>query len=427
MGNLVESLPVQGNVLFVSNGCGGGHIQAVNSLQAQVLEKRPGLNCITIDAYKSSFGGYIGDRVISTWARQQKEGNVAGLNNYLNYRWVERYVLSVITFFSLVGVLLRNDIDVVIDAQPYGLGALLSAVHVVNFIRRVFCQKKTPIDVKMVLTELPNAATSNFFPTIKTLWSCDHHRFSLYTAPPLLERADQTEEEFWKTHCGLPMDKVHYDQFPLRRAFFEQSADRPTSLRVREDLPVLKIEERNGSIVVQPKPAQGTRTFPIRADDRVLSIHLGGHACIQATMEYVASRIRSSTLRLNKEYVFVLCGENSGKDSLFSRIHQMISETVIPNGLEIVPLTRQTDEEIAPILARSDVAIIKSGGLTSMEVTQVPPRKILIHSLCPRGVTNEEAMIQQGMPVWEGGNARYLMARNQARVVTAETIGDEIF
>src|SRR5262249_15319177 len=100
MSKLVESLPAQGNVLFMSNGCGGGHIQAVNSLQAQVTEKRPGLNCTTIDAYKSSFGNYIGDRVVSRWTRQQKEGNIAGLNNYLNYRWVERYFLSIITFFS---------------------------------------------------------------------------------------------------------------------------------------------------------------------------------------------------------------------------------------------------------------------------------------------------------------------------------------
>ena len=427
---LINNLPVLGNLLFISNGCGGGHIQTVNSLEEQVRNDRSDLISKTIEVYKNSFGSYIGDKVIKTWSRQQKEGDVAALNNYLNYHWVERYVLSIITFVGFVVALLKNDIDVVVNVQPFALGALLSAIHVVNFIRRFFCcNKREPIKVLMVLTELPNAETKNFFPSIKNLRPSDQKLFTLYTTNPLLE-PNQTEEEFWKTHCGLSMENICYDQLPVRQAFFKQKNQLPpNSLSVKVD------SEKNQELTIEccKDPTviktEESLTFNLTNNDRLLSIHLGGQACIPAATEYLLTRIKNQTPPLleGKEYIFILCGENNGDDSLFSKITKIVKENEIPDWVHIVPLTHQTDEEIAPILARSDAAIIKSGGLTSMEVFTVPPKKIFIHSMCGKEISDQEEMIIHGMPVWEGGNARYLIAKQQASVVTSETIGENIY
>jgi hypothetical protein len=425
---LINNLPPQGNVLFISNGCGGGHIQTISSLEAQLAATHTELRSTTIDVYKNSFGNCIGNCVIDRWSREQKEGDVKALNSYLKYGWVERYVLSIFTFFGFVVALLKNNTDVVVNVQPFGLGALLSAIRVVNCVRRFFCcQTREPIRISMILTELPNAETKNFFPGIKGLSSGDLKYFTLYTTHPLLEPG-QTEEDFWKTHCGLPMENVKYDRLPVRQAFFDQiDKPRPTSLTVKVD------SDENRQLIVECcgeanlSHQQDSFTFELEPEDRLLSIHLGGQACISAANGYLLSRIQDQTPRIGKEYIFILCGDNNSENSLFAQVIDNVKKNPLPDGLHIVPLTRQTDVEIAPLLARSDAAIIKSGGLTSMEVFTVPPEHIFIHSMCPKEIVDNEEMIEQGMPVWEGGNARYLMETKQARVVTTETIGNNIY
>jgi hypothetical protein len=373
--NLINNLTGSGSVLFVSNGCGGGHIQAVNSLEKQLSNCRPELRSKVIDVYKNSFGETVGNLVIDRWSRQQKEGDVAGLNNYLKYRWVERYLLSIFVFLGFLAALLKNDIDVVVNVQPFGVEALLSAVRVVNCIRRIFgFKKRTQIKIHMVLTELPNAQTTNFFPGIRALSPSNRKYFTLYSTQPLLKE-NQTEEEFWQKHCGLSMKEVVYDAFPVRQGFFDQQKlSRPQSLQVQE-----KSEENRRKILrLCPDSAREEEDglkFDLHPEDTVLSIHLGGQACVSAAKQYVLFRIKDKELRPNKEYVFILCGDNTGEESLFSQIVEMANSEGIPDNLRIVPLTRQTDREIASILARSDKAIIKSGGLTSMEVFVVPPKK----------------------------------------------------
>jgi len=421
---LIKNLPPKSNVLFVSNGCGGGHIQAVNSLESQLVALHPQVKSTTIDIYKNSFCQCIGNRVIERWNRHQKEGDIAALNAYLKCRWVERYILSICVFFSFVVTLLKNNVDIVINVQPFGQGAMLSAIHVVNFIRKYFCcQRREPIKIHMVLTELPTSDTKNYFQTIKALWSCHLSRFTLHTTQPLLEPG-QTEENFWKSQCGLPMKNVKYDALPIRQPFFDQR-DKPCphSLRILVNSPETRQVISDCSKANPYANERDYLVFDLDPHDRLLSIHLGGQACVSAVKDYLLSRIQDQTPRTSKEYVFIMCGADTSETSLFAQVVDIAKKTPIPDKLHIVPLPYQRDCEIAPILARSDAAIIKSGGLTSMEVFTVSPRRILIHAMSSNA-TQEEEIIQRGMPIWEGGNAKYLQAKKGARIITPATLGD---
>ena len=76
--NLINNLTGSGSVLFVSNGCGGGHIQAVNSLEKQLSNCRPELRSKVIDVYKNSFGETVGNLVIIGGAVNKKKGMSPG-------------------------------------------------------------------------------------------------------------------------------------------------------------------------------------------------------------------------------------------------------------------------------------------------------------------------------------------------------------
>lgn len=432
--DFIQSLPEKGNLLLISNGCGSGHIQAASSLITQLTVDRPALHPTTIDVYKHSFGNWIGQHVIDTWSRQQKEGDIKALNHYLNYQWVERWILSIITFFAFLVALLKYDVDAVVDVQPFALGALLSAVHVVNFVRKIFGQShRQPIKVSMLLTELPNPDAVNFFSNIKALSSSDRDLFRLVTTKPLLKEGE-TEEEFWKTHCHLSLAKgqVVYDDLPLRPAFSKQKTlPRPDALSVlfssnEEKEKMMKVF---GEEKIQEE--EGKLIFPLEETDRVFSILLGGQACIPSAKAYLLKKlemIRNETSSNAKELLFVLCGKYEGEESLFSQICHLVEEErkkgTFPERARVIPLSFQTDQEIAPLLARSDQAIIKSGGLTAMEAYEVPPQEILIHAMSSQEELSEDELIRVGMPIWEGGNARYLQNTRGARVVTPKTIGN---
>lgn len=149
---------------------------------------------------------------------------------------------------------------------------------------------------------------------------------------------------------------------------------------------------------------------------------LGGQACIEPTKDYVRELLKQYQQQQTSEkvYLFVFCG---GQANLFQQIHDIaIQENAHLSQLKIIPLAYQTDEEVAPILARSNISITKSGGLTSMELQSVAHGRVLIHAsekyIEPGRKVTEEELLEKGMPIWEAGNARYLQASKKAQIVT---------
>jgi hypothetical protein len=71
------------------------------------------------------------------------------------------------------------------------------------------------------------------------------------------------------------------------------------------------------------------------------------------------------------------------ENTLLRAIGEKLKNTEIPENLNIVPFTFQSDTELAPLRARSDATLTRSGGLTSMELLHLnrdEKRLTLIHS-----------------------------------------------
>lgn len=178
----------------------------------------------------------------------------------------------------------------------------------------------------------------------------------------------------------------------------------------------------------------------LQLTDKVLALMLGSQASFDATLEYVRNTIEWAKTSLEKDapphYLFVFCGRHNQGDpnSLLQATYKLVQEAKSKNpssNLVIVPLSFQDAEQIAPILARADMTITRSGGLTAMELLEVATGKICIHVVDKKSkaqidekgiITNEEEILKQGMLYWEGGNEIYLKERKGARLMTPESL-----
>lgn len=111
----------------------------------------------------------------------------------------------------------------------------------------------------------------------------------------------------------------------------------------------------------------------------------------------------------------MFCNHHKNQNkSLLRKIHQMIQATEnYPVNPSIIPMGIQDDTVIAPLFYRSNATLTRSGGLTSMELLATGKGKIWIHA--------EDDQVQgffDGMPIWEKGNAEYLMNHLSAKIIT---------
>lgn len=433
--SFIGDLPKSGNVLIISNNCGGGHEQACNYVERKMDQECPMLNSHRIEFLEFTFGSIIASRVSENWSKTQKKEDVLSLNQYLDIQWMDTVFLSAWVFIKYFFYFLGHSIDVVIDTQPVSLQAIIRAARVASFVRSFFGSSKPPIQVKLIMTELPNAKTKNFFYPVSWLTDNDKKNFELITSRPLVKNG-QTEAEFWKEHCNLSLEHVVYSELPIRPAFHEY-ADREDET---SELSALFSTEEEREMMAEcygegfgELPSDNGRVvFPLQPNDQVCSIMLGSQACTEATKQYVKKSIFLAKERggaSQNQYLFVLCGRHKDKQSLFQQVHDLVrlerGRRDYPEHLKIVPLTFQTDAEIAPLLRRSNLSVTKSGGLTAMEQLAVARGQILLHATPPKDLDpcemTDDDIAKTGMPLWEWGNAEVLEVRKGALPVTPES------
>ena len=99
----------------------------------------------------------------------------------------------------------------------------------------------------------------------------------------------------------------------------------------------------------------------------------------------------------------------------------------------IVPLSFQDDKALAPLYQNLDFIIAKSGGLTTMELLKAVKNDIFIHDDPQHNSSNVFSFFTNRfdtMPVWERGNAEYLMAKKDAKLINPnhfKSVTDEFF
>lgn len=413
-------------ILILTLTAGGGHIQAAKAKRLETRATYKDASIFEEDILFDWVFKYFGLFAKHLWGDAQAQGNTFLLIMLSFGLRIADYMLWVPFFFSALNTCLKHDVDKIIDTQPLATSAVIKALRIIKW------WKGKEIVYEKVITDLPTKEAAHFFSGIKWLRSKDWPFIKVLTTKPILGK-NETEQEFWKTQCNLPMSSIVYAPFPLRPAFFEYKKETYTSTFVL-DIPIQSPEDLHltyktlsyGS--VEAKRSKHLISIPIHPDDRVALMMLGANPTPKTIMTYTAHFIRSLKERKatsRKDLFFIFCSTQIIiKPNLRKQILTLVEQTKnYPKDLTIIPISHQNDQIVAPLLHRSNVALTRSGGLTSMELLTVSQGQIWIHqepNCLPKFFPKIERF-SYGMPPWERGNARYLELQKGARLITPDT------
>ena len=416
--------------LIITSSGGGGLLQAAVAKEQEIKEENSDVLIYTKDIMKDWVWRPIGWFFVEAWNRAQRGGVV----------WVQSFFCTVgpglidsilwpFIFTGTLRSLLSDDIDRVIDTQPFSTSATIKAIRLYNKLRN----KK--VILEKILVDLPTTKSTHFFWSIKHLCSKDRNHLKLFTIDPLLE-AGQTLDDFWKKNCNLPSTNLEYQYFYVRKTFKKflnkQRSDEISYLDVgyksqgELDLILQSIQRGSAEYTV----LDGIIKFSIHPTHRVFTILLGSQPSEEGILNYIKSFIAAAqegdSASRTPTCLFIYCaGYNPLKPNLLSKAVEYIKQVHnYPPSLTIIPMTFQSDEIIAPMFFRSDMTCTRSGGQTVMELLCAGRGEIWIHSeTVKNGRTLQDSELLKGISGWEAGNAVYLQKFKNAKLVTPDTIG----
>lgn len=236
----------------------------------------------------------------------------------------------------------------------------------------------TPLRIEQYMTDLPTAGAVHFSSALKSLSNRQRGHINLYCLGEPNKELKQLNR--------LNIHVLKPDQNPMLR----------TTFRDTSALTHYTFTELDHMLTFQDKDEAIHRL--ISAKEKVASIMLGSVGG-DASIDYIAPL-------LNKGYTHVfIFGAKSN-----AVIQHMIAQLPETQQACIIALDNQTDQAIAPIMARSNCVVTRSGGLSTMEQMAIPlikNKQILIHHKNSDDVANN--VLTSGLP-WEDGNADCLIA-----------------
>jgi hypothetical protein len=430
MPHIDSSEPKRKKLLIITSSGGGGLIQAAIAKEQEALAKDPNLLIVKKDVLKDWMGSVFGNWCSGVWNRAQIKGNIAELHFFIASQRVFDYFCWPYLFIRSLLILFKENVDAVIDTQPFGTSAMLKAIRIYNK------RRNKQLRLQKVLVDLPTKAATHFFRPIKRLAKKDRLFLQLTTIAPLLEDG-QTAEEFWQTNCRLSEKEIHYEDVYVRQSFRKyQNKKRngnPFPLVVRfknqEELSLMKKTFGRGSLKATVKDDE--IHFSLSSKDRLMTILLGSQPSSLATFNYVKKFVQLCSEKnapKTRCHIFVFCSEHQpNEQSLFKEVAEYVGKLKkYPGHVTVVPFSFQKDDCIAPLFFRSDLTCTRSGGQTAMELMCVSTAETWIHSETKKAPEQKEPLslsqLLEGIPGWEAANALYLSKVHQAKVVTPETL-----
>lgn len=353
------------------------------------------------------FGG-LGDIGVNAWDEAQKKGDLKFLERYASFGWLAEILLYPIVYFRVKWLLqdLHVEPQFIVSTQAFCLNAIMRAMQTVNK------EKQWNMHMHVYLTDMPSKKAIHFFPSIKKVTQDrDLRRMLTLHAPAPILKQGQSAQEFWRKYCGK-VNVITDEQFPIREAFLETEA-----LKERLEQGVvevkLKLNHPSETDILQAGLTETASeavevdnseiTLQIRDQDKLAFLMLGSQPTTQSVLSWLHTFVKTKqgdeadldTDLENQRYLFLYCGvahtddtRNPLLDAVHAEIARLKEAGKLPTDLNIVPFTNQSADEIALLMARSDVSITRSGGATSMELLQLheadlPKREnklTLIHS-----------------------------------------------
>jgi len=362
--------------------------------------------------------GYFG---VKAWDYAQKKGNIPRLEQIRSCQSAADYLFWPNVFLRAVRILLKENINRVIDTQPVCTAAVIKAIRFVNYHR------KKNIQLEKVVVDLPTDLNTHYFLPIKKLSDKDRKFIRVFTVDPLL-KDNETEEQFWERNCKLPLDRICLQKYFIRQSFKKyqnkDTIDTPTVIMAKchdkEEIQMTEDVLSKKNINFEKKDMDFF--YKINANNLVYTILLGSQPAGDATIAYLNGFLNlfANSKKDLKHIIFIFCSKhNMKKRSLFKTVANFATENNPYSNLIIIPISFQNEEVISPIFSRSNVTFTRSGGQTVMELMAVMRGKMFIHSEVKGEPTREKLL--KGMYAWESGSALYLEEKNGATIVTPRT------
>ncbi|KIA77052.1 hypothetical protein [Parachlamydia acanthamoebae] len=287
------------DVALISSAGGAGHKIAALAIKSA----HPG-DCYEINTFGTL--GKIGKACTNSWDKAQKQGNVKKQIKLAKRQGFAEALFSVPIYFRICYVLLRYDIDKIIDTQAIGTLPIVRAARTVNFIYRLFRKKKV-ITVWKIFIELPNAKSLYYHRYIKKLSKKDKKIFKFVSISPSLKTSEE-EENFWKKFCNLSLMKgeIVYADSPIRKEFlaYKDCPPKPNEVAIaintEEELTILRSLHDELGPCIDPDSPQKLLHIPVKSDDIVMTLMLGSQVAEKATSNYVSSVLKLEEIAKTK-------------------------------------------------------------------------------------------------------------------------------
>jgi len=256
----------------------------------------------------------------------------------------------------------------------------------------------------------------------------------LHTVAPITGGAEAIAQS-----CHLDVSQVVIEPFlPVNPGFYDGTMPRPhtaTQITLKAQVP----EEQ--AFLGGP-----TKTFNIAANDIVVLVMLGSQPTIKAMHTYLkqAGSLPQPPAGA-MAYIFLASGphDHSAFKDLYASLAQEATQMntaqqASGQHLHFVPFTGQPAQTIE---ARAEVTVTRSGGMTAGELLALGARgdnkQVLLHiepvpGLAPMPADPsakqawEAEALEQGMMTWEADNAKYLMAKVGAKLITPEFFASSV-
>lgn len=494
--SLVPSVEPIDTGVYISAPLGGGHVAAKNGVKARHEAECHALGHTfqvatvngahkkwkaDIDITRFLNIGFLrfGDWSARTWNEAQKRGDMNTLRTFLLpiCMKIAEFAFGWLIRLRMEQTLrhLMSEPKFVVSTQAFCLKYIAQAVRNVNV------EKGWNMHLEVHLTDLPSKCATHFFPSVKSVAEDPTLRAitTLYAVPPL-QKKHRSERDFWQTHCGDIQVRTDAP-LPVRRTFLHpeemgRQLDQPTfdvSIRLNDPREADGIQEGMGDGTrVNEERRDSLYQIRLKKEDKVGFLMLGSQPTYDSVLTwlktFVQARQRVEKADGRQYYFFLICGTpgtnklNLLFETVLSELRAMKSDPSFPKDVHIVPCTNQDETVIAPLLARSDLTITRSGGSTSMELLQlfdrsqaIPKRAnrcTLIHSEASfhdddqfrrsvvalkekekyselshenvERIAMEKQLMKEGMIPWEAKNAQYLQEKIGAHVTTPSLAAD---
>jgi len=413
-------------VLIVTASAGGGHIQAAHAKSMHLQRFYDSPMILTQDLVIDWIGKRVGKGACNLWNYAQRRGNVFLQRCIYTLAPYCDIFLGPKFFLKTLYLILKHDLDYVVDTQPSGLNAMLKATYWASIIkgRHIFLEK--------MIIELPTSKISLYYRPLRKIRKKYLKHLHIQTAFPLLEKHN-TPEEFWEHYTRLPASMFDTSAAPIRPTFLQDYShvhkdDLELTLMLHDNEEFDLITKGLTHCCAHFTAKKKTLNLTLPPAAHVTTLMLGTYPSTSGVKKYVAQFIehlsQKGTDRVH--FLFVFCSHKEAKNSLLHELHELIDMLMpFPETICVLPLYFQDEKVIAPLLARSQITITRSGAITSHELLNVATGNVFIHSECKSPPYTQDRM-KKWMPLWEEGNAEYLAKKKGARLINPQTFLSEL-